>query len=85
MNEYYLDQTPLGAALTCGKNNSGDVRLVHRLLSAKADILKETKMSHSPFFHGSMTQHIEVARKYSNKRCNVLVKSVKSRNCFDPL
>ena len=42
VNEYYLEQTPLGAALTCGKTNSGDVRLVARLLAAKADITKKT-------------------------------------------
>ena len=53
VNEDYLGQTPLAAALTCGKRQSGDSRLVHMLLSAKADIMKETIMSHSPFFSRS--------------------------------
>ena len=75
VNEYYLEQTPLGAALTCGKTNSGDVRLVARLLAAKADITKKTLMSRSPFFKASMTQHIDLATKYSNKKCQTLLKA----------
>ena len=73
VNEYYLEQTPLGAALTCGNNKSGDVRLVRTLLSAKADIMKRTKMCYHPHFHGMMTNHKDLARKYSNKRCNALL------------
>ena len=76
VNEYYLQQTPLGAALTCGKRNMGDVRLVRILLSAKADIMKETKTCHSPFFKGSMVQPTHLARKYSNNRCRALLKTV---------
>ena len=76
VNEYYLHQTPLGAALTCGKRNMGDVRLVRILLAAKADIMKETKMCHSPFFTGSLVQPTHLARKYSNKRCRALLKTV---------
>ena len=75
VNEYYLDQTPLGAALTCGKKNSGDVRLVRRLLAAKADLMKKTKMSHSPFFKGRMVLHTHVAREYSSKRCRAVLKA----------
>ena len=75
VNEYYLEQTPLGAALTCGKTNSGDVRLVARLLAAKADITKKTLMSRSPFFHAPMTQPIDLATKYSNKKCQTLLKA----------
>jgi len=75
VNEYYLEQTPLGAALTCGKKNSGDVRLVARLLSAKADMTKKTLMSRSPFFHAPLTRHIDLASKYSNKKCQALLKA----------
>ena len=77
VNEYYLHQTPLGAALTCGKTKSGDVRLVRMLLSAKADIKRETKMCKSPFSVGSMGHHRYLAREYSNQRCRKLLKSVK--------
>ena len=77
VNEYYLHQTPLGAALTCGKTKSGDVRLVRILLSAKADIKRETKMCKSPFSVGSMGHHRYLAREYSNQRCRKLLKSVK--------
>ena len=73
VNEHYLDQTPLGAALTCGKRKSGDARLVKILLAANADITKMTKMSHSPFFNAPMTNHIDLAKKYSNKRCQLLL------------
>ena len=75
VNEYYLEQTPLGAALTCGKSNSGDVRLVAKLLAAKADITKETLMSHSPFFKAPMAKHIDLAHKYSNKKCQALLRA----------
>ena len=73
VNESYLHQTPLGAALTCGKNNLGDVRLVRRLLVAKADISKKTLMYHSPFFHAPMTKHIDLANKYSSKKCQAVL------------
>jgi len=75
VNEYFLDQTPLGAALTCGKSKSGDVRLVRTLLSAKAHIMKETKMCDSPFFKGNMVHHSDLAKKYSNVRCRALIYS----------
>ena len=51
VNETYLGQTPLGAALTCGKGKLGDVRLVRRLLEAKADMMKKTMMCNSPFLN----------------------------------
>ena len=73
VNEHYLEQTPLGAALTCGKTKSGDARLVAMLLSAKADLMKKTLMSHSPYFVAPMASHIDLARKYSNKRCQQLL------------
>ena len=75
VNEYYVDQTPLGAALVCGKKKSGDVRLIRRLLVAKADLMKKTKMCHSPFFNGSMVLHTHLAREYSSKRCQKLLKA----------
>ena len=73
VDESYLQQTPLGAALTCGKNNSGDARLVRRLLKAKADISKKTIMCHSPFFHAPLTKHNDLANKYSNKKCQAVL------------
>ena len=73
VNEHYLEQTPLGAALTCGKRKSGDARLVAMLLAAKADLMKKTLMSHSPFFHAPVASHFDLARKYSNKRCQLLL------------
>ena len=69
VNEYHREQTPLGAALTCGKMNSGDVRLVNTLLAAKADPMKKTKMCYSHSCQGIMVDHIDLARKYSNQRC----------------
>ena len=48
VNEYFLEQTPLGAALTCGKMKTGDVRLVKTLLAAKADTTMKTKMCYLP-------------------------------------
>ena len=73
VNEEYLGQTPLAATLTCGKRKSGDVRLVQMLLSAKADIMKETIMSHSPFFNAPITNHFNLAKNYSNKKCQLLL------------
>ena len=83
VNEYFLDQTPLGAALTCGKRKSGDVRLVRTLLSAKADIMKKTKMSNSPFLGGSMVHHSDLAKKYSNVRCRALLNSKEEQTKTD--
>merc|ERR1719427_133901 len=74
VNESYLGQTPLGAALTCGTTNSGDVRLVGTLLAAKADIQKKTTMSYWPFSTAPCTYHIDLAAKYSNKKCQALLK-----------
>ena len=69
VNEYHREQTPLGAALTCGKLKSGDVRLVNTLLAAKADPMKKTKMCYSHSCQGIMVDHIDLARKYSNQHC----------------
>ena len=69
VNEYYLEQTPLGAALTCGKMKTGDVRLVNTLLAAKADTTMKTKMCYLPWFQGIMVDHIGLAEKYSSQRC----------------
>ena len=83
MNELYLNQTPLGAALTCGNNNFGDARIVRMLLGAKADPMKETKMCHSPFFHAPMTNHNDLAKKYSNKRCQLILEAHESQRMID--
>ena len=85
VNECYLEQTALGAALTCGKNNSGDVRLVRSLLVAKADMMKETKMCNNPYFYGKMTTHIKLARRYSNKRCITLLTTQSNRSRSNPV
>ena len=73
VNESYINVTPLGTSLTCGKNKSGDARLVKRLLNAKADILGITKLCWSPYYKGKMTEVVNVARTYSNSRCVELI------------
>ena len=83
VNEYYINQTPLGAALTCGPSRSGDVRLVRILLAAEADVQKTTKMRNSPFKRGSMVHPIILAKKYSNAKCQGLVKTVEEQNKSD--
>ena len=73
LDEYYMDITPLGAALTCGKTNSGDARLVKRLLNANADVLKPSKLSCTTFGCGELTDLLTVAKTYSNRKCVALV------------
>ena len=73
LNEYYLNVTPLGASLTCGKNKSGDARLVKLLLTAKADVLKLTKMCSLHYTNGNLTNVVNLARKYSNRKCVRLI------------
>ena len=85
VNECYLEQTPLGAALTCGKNKSGDVRIVRSLLLAKADVMKKTKMCYHPYFRGSKTSHIELARNYSNERCRTLLNTESNPSRSNPM
>ena len=85
VNEDYLGQTPLGAALTCGKSKSGDVRLVRILLSAKADVMKKTTMSDSPWFNVSMGTHTDLATKYSNRRCLALLNAAEVQTKSDAL
>ena len=75
VNETYLGQTPLGAALTCGKSKLGDVRLVRRLLEAKADMMKKTIMCDSPFLKAPKGYHMDLATTYSNKKCQALLKT----------
>merc|ERR1712096_34388 len=55
INEYYLNITPLGASLTCGKSKSGDARLVKLLLTAGVDVLKLTKMCSTYYEKGNLT------------------------------
>lgn len=74
VNENYLNVTPLGAALTCGKTKSGDARLVKLLLEAKADVLSLTKLCSSPYHGGKLTSLLNVASTYSNSKCAALLK-----------
>ena len=73
LDEYYMNITPLGAALICGKTSSGDARLVKRLLNANADVLKPSKLSCTTFGHGELTDLLTVAKTYSNRKCVALV------------
>ena len=76
VNEYFCNTTPLGVALTCGKANSGDVRLVKRLIAARADITNLVKLSKSILQPGEgMTSVINLADKFSNRKCLKLIKS----------
>ena len=68
LNEYYFDQTPLGASLTCGKTKTGDARLVKRLLNANADVLKSSKLYLSTYGCGELTDLVKLAKAYSNRR-----------------
>ena len=70
-----MDKTPLGAALTCGKTNSGDSRLVKRLLEANADVLKTSKLCLTTFGCGELTDLRTVAKAYSNSRCVALIEA----------
>ena len=73
LNEYYFDKTPLGASLNCGKSKSGDARLVKRLLEAKADVLKLSKLSPTTYGRGELTELVKVAKAYSNSKCVALI------------
>ena len=73
LNEKYLNVTPLGASLTCGKTKTGDARLVKLLLNAKADVLGLTKMCSSPYAGGKLSKVFNVARTYSNSKCTALI------------
>ena len=75
VNEDYLNVTPLGASLTCGKSKSGDARLVKLLLDAKADVLGLTQMSLSPYHRGKLATVVDVASTYSNNRCTALIEN----------
>lgn len=72
LNEYYLNQTPLGASLTCGKTKSGDARLVKLLLNANADVWKSSKLCYSTYGRGELTELVKVAKAFSNRRCVAL-------------
>ena len=70
VNETYFGGTPLRAALTCGRSNSGDVRIVKILLRAKSVVDMKTVGgidTFSPDYR--KTSHIELARSYSNAKC----------------
>ena len=75
LDEYYMEKTPLGAALTCGKTNTGDARLVKQLFNAKADILKPSKLCVTTFGDGKLTDLLTVAKAYSNSKCLKLLKA----------
>ena len=68
----YIGRTPLCAALTCGPNRKGDVRMVRCLLNAKADIYKKTLGPRNVKQTGKLT-HLEVAKKYSTAKCIRLI------------
>ena len=67
-NSVYARMTPLCAALTCGKERSGDVRMVRLLLNAKADVNKKTFGPRFSHRKRELT-HLEVAKEYSNENC----------------
>ena len=70
VNETYFGGTPLRAALTCGRSNSGDVRMVKILLRAKAVVDMQTVGGIDTFYPDwRKTSHIELAKKYSNVKC----------------
>ena len=75
LNEYYMDQTPLGASLTCGKRKSGDARLVKRLLNAKADVLQPSKLCLLTYGRGQLTDLLKIAKAFSNNRCVTLIQA----------
>lgn len=60
LNEYYMNKTPLGASLNCGKTKSGDARLVKRLLDAKADVLKRSKLCATIYGSGELVDLVIV-------------------------
>ena len=69
VNEYFFDGTPLRAALTCGVRNSGDVRMVRKLLVAGANVRSTTAGGIDTFAPGLSTTHTQLAKKYSNVKC----------------
>ena len=73
LNEYFMDKTPLGASLNCAKARSGDARLVKRLLDAKADMRKQSKLCITIYGDGERTELVNVARAYSNSKCVALI------------
>ena len=75
LNEYYMNRTPLGAALTCGKIKSGDARLVKKLLEPNADVLKSSKLCRTTYGRGELTDMVNVAKAYSNKKCVRLIEA----------
>ena len=76
LNEYYLNVTPLGASLTCGKSKSRDARLVKLSLTAKADVLKLTKMCSLHYKNCNLSNLLNLARTYSNRKCARLIEVV---------
>ena len=68
-----MSVTPLGAALTCGKIKSGDARLVKRLLEANADVLKSSRLCRTTYGRGELTELVNVAKAYSNRKCVRLI------------
>ena len=88
VNEYYCNTTPLGVALTCGKTNTGDARLVTRLIAARADVTMLVKSSKSILQPGEGTiSVISLAAKFSNRKCLELIKSEYQRRSeiFEPV
>lgn len=70
VNETYYGGTPLRAALTCGRSDSGDVRIVKLLLKAKSRVDIQTVGGIDTFSQDyKKTSHLEIARKYSNVKC----------------
>ena len=70
VNETYYGGTPLRAALTCGRSDSGDVRIVKLLLKAKSRVDIQTVGGIDTFSPDyKKTSHLEIARKYSNVKC----------------
>ena len=69
VNECYFGGTPLRAALTCGVRDSGDVRMVRKLLGAGANVRSTTADGIDTFAPGPSTTHAKLAKKYSNVKC----------------
>ena len=71
-----MNRTPLGAALTCGKIKSCDARFVKRLLEPNADVLKSSKLCRTTYGRGELTDLVNVAKAYSNRKCVTLIEAV---------
>ena len=81
VNETYNGGTPLRAALTCGRSDSGDVRMVKILLLAKAQVDIKTVGGIDTFFpEYKKTSHLAIARKYSNANC---IQAIEASNIED--